>query len=198
MAEGRALNLLEERIMAEGELLPGEVLRVDRFLNHGLDVEVLDWMAGAFVERFAAARPDLVLTIEASGIAIAVLTAQKLGVPALFAKKRERKAGDLLPEDCYHGEVFSYTKQKSYKISVRKCLLPAGAKVLIVDDFLARGYALEALIDLVHSAQAEVVGIGIAIEKGFQEGGQKIREQGYPLCSLAIVDSLEPEIRLRV
>ncbi len=169
-------------------MLEGNVLKVDGFLNHQVDVEILKWMGEEFRRRFDGVRVDKILTIEASGIAIASSVALYFGVPLLFAKKAQsvNVTGDKL---C--SKVYSFTHKCWNNIFVSAEYLSKGEKVLIVDDFLASGSALDGLVDLVNQAGAEVAGIGIAIEKRFQDGGDKIREKGYRLESLAIVESMD-------
>lgn len=169
-------------------MLEGNVLKVDGFLNHRVDVEILKWMGEEFRRRFDGVKVDKILTIEASGIAIASSVALCFGVPLLFAKKSQsvNVTGDKL---C--SKVYSFTHKCWNNIFVSAEYLSKGEKILIVDDFLASGSALEGLVDLVSQAGAEVVGIGIAIEKGFQDGGKKIREKGCRLESLAIVESMD-------
>ena len=182
------MNKLEEKIISDGKVLEGNVLKVDGFLNHRVDVEILKWMGEEFRRRFDGVKVDKILTIEASGIAIASSAALCFGVPLLFAKKAQsvNVTGDKL---C--SKVYSFTHKCWNNIFVSAEYLSKGEKVLIVDDFLASGSALEGLVDLVNQAGAEVVGIGIAIEKSFQDGGDKIREKGYRLESLAIVESMD-------
>ena len=182
------MNKLEEKIISDGKVLEGNVLKVDGFLNHRVDVEILKWMGEEFRRRFDGVKVDKILTIEASGIAIASSAALCFGVPLLFAKKAQsvNVTGDKL---C--SKVYSFTHKCWNNIFVSAEYLSKGEKVLIVDDFLASGSALEGLVELVNQAGAEVVGIGIAIEKSFQDGGDKIREKGYRLESLAIVESMD-------
>lgn len=182
------MNKLEEKIISDGKVLEGNVLKVDGFLNHRVDVEILKWMGEEFRRRFDGVKVDKILTIEASGIAIASSAALCFGVPLLFAKKSQsvNVTGDKL---C--SKVYSFTHKCWNNIFVSAEYLSKGEKILIVDDFLASGSALEGLVDLVSQAGAEVVGIGIAIEKGFQDGGKKIREKGCRLESLAIVESMD-------
>lgn len=182
------MNFLEERIVTEGVIKPGNVLKVDSFLNHQLDIALLDEMAREFVRRFAGKTITKVLTIESSGIAIACSVARELGVPLVFAKKSR---SIQLDGEVYIAEIESYTSKRVNQVVVAKKFLTPGDQVLIVDDFLANGCALQGLISLVDSADATVVGLGIAIEKGFQEGGHRIRNLGYHLESLAIVDSMD-------
>ena len=182
------MNKLEEKIISDGKVLEGNVLKVDGFLNHRVDVEILKWMGEEFRRRFDGVKIDKILTIEASGIAIASSAALCFGVPLLFAKKAQsvNVTGDKL---C--SKVYSFTHKCWNNIFVSAEYLSKGEKVLIVDDFLASGSALEGLVNLVNQAGAEVAGIGIAIEKSFQDGGDKIREKGYRLESLAIVESMD-------
>ena len=184
------MNKLEEKIISDGKVLEGNVLKVDGFLNHRVDVEILKWMGEEFRRRFDGVKVDKILTIEASGIAIASSAALCFGVPLLFAKKSQsvNVTGDKL---C--SKVYSFTHKCWNTIYVSAEYLSKGEKVLIVDDFLASGSALEGLVDLVSQAGAEVAGIGIAIEKSFQDGGKKIREKGYRLESLAIVESMDDD-----
>ena len=182
------MNKLEEKIISDGKVLEGNVLKVDGFLNHRVDVEILKWIGEEFRRRFDGVKVDKILTVEASGIAIASSAALCFGVPLLFAKKAQsvNVTGDKL---C--SKVYSFTHKCWNNIFVSAEYLSKGEKILIVDDFLASGSALEGLVELVNQAGAEVVGIGIAIEKSFQAGGDKIREKGYRLESLAIVESMD-------
>ena len=184
------MNFLEERILRDGVVKPGNVLKVDSFLNHQMDVALMDQMAEAFYARFSHRPISKVLTIEASGIAIACAVARRFGVPALFAKKSKSVN---LDGEMYVAEVASFTHKVVNQVIVSKKFLSAGDHVLIVDDFLANGAALQGLISIVESAGATVEGLGIAIEKGFQEGGYRLRNLGYELASLAIVESMDPE-----
>lgn len=182
------MNKLEEKIISDGKVLEGNVLKVDGFLNHRVDVEILKWIGEEFRRRFDGVKVDKILTVEASGIAIASSVALCFGVPLLFAKKSQsvNVTGEKL---C--SKVYSFTHKCWNNIFVSAEYLSKGEKVLIVDDFLASGSALEGLVDLVNQAGAEVAGIGIAIEKSFQDGGDIIREKGYRLESLAIVESMD-------
>lgn len=184
------MKLLEEKIRECGEVRSGNVLKVDNFLNHRLDVEFLTEVGREFERIFKETKPDMVMTLEASGIAVAVLAASALNVPVLFAKKTESLNLDL---DCYTSEVYSYTRQKSYKIKVSKKYLPAGTRVLIIDDFLARGSAVAGMLDLCRQAEAEICGVGIVVEKCFQDGGKELRAEGVNLHSLAMIQSMDPE-----
>ena len=179
---------LEERIAAEGRVLPGEVLKVDSSLNHQLDPVMLEHIAREFHRLFADAGITKILTVEASGIAIATMTAYVFGVPAVFAKKNRSRNLDA---DVYSAVVHSYTYDRDYTIMLSKRYLKASDHVLIVDDFLANGRAVEGMIQLCEQARAEVSGVGICIEKGFQLGGRLLREKGIHLESLAIIASME-------
>ena len=184
------MNFLEARIQKDGNVKPGKVLKVDSFLNHQMDIALLEEMGQEFVRRFAGETITKVLTIETSGIAIAYPVARLLGVPLVFAKKSK---SINLDGDTYVAEVESFTHKKTNQVIVSKKFLNPGDRVLIIDDFLANGCALQGLISLVDAAEAEVVGCGIAIEKGFQEGGERLRNLGYRLESLAIVESMDDE-----
>ena len=182
---------LEERIAQQGTVKPGNVLKVDAFLNHQCDVELFDHMGAAWAEHFKGKNIDKILTIEASGIGIACVAARYFGnVPVVFAKKAQ---SINLDGDQYTTTVYSFTKQKEFPVIVSKRYLNEGDHVLLIDDFLANGKALKGLIELCHEAGATVEGIGIAVEKGFQGGGDQLREEGYDVDSLAIVESMDPE-----
>ena len=181
------MNFLEEKILRNGVVKEGNVLKVDSFLNHQLDVELLDRMGQEFYDRFKDRPITKVLTIEASGIAIACFAARYFGVPVVFAKKSKSVNID---DDMYTAQVESFTHKNTNQVIVSKKFLNADDRVLIVDDFLANGCALKGLISITESAGAKVEGIGIAIEKGFQGGGDLIRGLGYRLESLAIVESM--------
>lgn len=184
------MELLKQRIINDGSFLNENIIKVDSFLNHQIDVEMLNEIGREFQRRFISEKIDRILTIEASGIAIAVIAAQYFNVPVVFAKKTESKN---LDKDTYESEVYSYTKRKYYTIRVSKRYLNEGENILIVDDFLANGKAAEGLVDIIKQANCNVAGIGIVIEKGFQDGGKNIREQGIKLESLAIVESIGNE-----
>ena len=184
------MNFLEQRIAKDGIVKPGNVLKVDSFLNHQMDIALLNEMGQEFHRRFAHKPITKVLTIEASGIAIAYPVAAAFGVPMVFAKKAKSINID---GDVYVADVPSFTYKTPNQVVVSKKFLSADDRVLIVDDFLANGYALQGLIALVEAADATVEGIGIAIEKGFQEGGKRMRNLGYDLESLAIVESMNAE-----
>ena len=184
------MNFLEERIQREGRVLPGNVLKVDCFLNHQIDVALMDEMGEAFHRRFAQAGVTKVLTIEASGIAIACSAARCFHVPVMFAKKMK---SSNVGADVFSAEVASFTHGNVNQVIVSRRFLQPGDRVLIVDDFLANGCALNGLIAIVEAAGAQVAGIGVAIEKGFQNGGQMIRQRGYDVASLAIVDAMDAQ-----
>jgi xanthine phosphoribosyltransferase len=182
------MKLLEERIKKDGIVKPGNVLKVDNFLNHQMDIALFNEMGKEFKRLFANCKVNKILTIEASGIGIACIVAQYFDVPVVFAKKAQSINID---GDVYSTKIQSFTHQRVYDVIVSKKYLNPEDHILIIDDFLANGCALEGLIDLVQSAGATVEGIGIAIEKGFQQGGKLIRDRGIRLESLAIVDSME-------
>ena len=186
------MNFLEERIMKDGIVKEGNILKVDSFLNHQMDVELLDEIGKEFYRRFSHKKITKVLTIEASGIAIAYAVARCFGVPMVFAKKAKSINID---GDMYTAEVESFTHKNKNQVIVSKRFLNAEDKVLIVDDFLANGCALQGLISITEAAGASVEGIGIAIEKGFQYGGRSIRNLGYQLESLAIVDAMDAKAK---
>ena len=182
------MELLKERIREEGIVLNNRVLKVDGFLNHQIDPQLFKAIGKEIADRYRDAGVQRIVTIEASGIALALMAALELDVPLVFARK---KKSILMVDDVYHSVVYSYTKEENYDITISKKFLPAGEKVLIIDDFLANGCALQGLISIVLESGASVEGIGIAIEKGFQSGGRIIRNLGYHLESLAIVDSMD-------
>lgn len=182
------MNFLEERILKDGIVKEGNVLKVDSFLNHQMDVRLFDQIGEEFKRRFAEEKINKILTIEASGIGTACIVARHFDVPAIFAKKSK---SINIEGDVYVAEVESFTHKCKNQVIVSKKFLAPEDRVLIIDDFLANGCALQGLISIVKSAGAEVAGIGIAIEKGFQPGGQVIRNLGYHLESLAIVDNMD-------
>ena len=184
------MNFLEQRILKDGVVKAGNVLKVDSFLNHQMDVALLKEMGQEFYRRFAQKKITKVLTIESSGIAVAFPVAEAFGVPLVVAKKARSINID---GDVYMAEVPSFTHKVTNQVIVSKKFLSAEDHVLIIDDFLANGYALQGLISLVEAADATVEGLGIAIEKGFQEGGKRMRNLGYQLESLAIVESMNAE-----
>ncbi|WP_026652109.1 xanthine phosphoribosyltransferase [Butyrivibrio proteoclasticus] len=182
------MNFLEERIAKDGVVKEGNILKVDSFLNHQLDVELFDKMGEEWAKRFEGIEITKILTIEASGIGIACVAARHFNVPVVFAKKSKSVN---LDGEMYTAEVESFTHKNKNNVIVSKKFLNENDKVLIIDDFLANGCALQGLISIINSAGASVAGIGIAIEKGFQSGGQIIRNLGYKLESLAIVDAMD-------
>lgn len=184
------MNFLEEKILEDGIIKEGNILKVDNFLNHQIDVDIIRQIAYEFKRRFRGKEVNKILTIEASGIAIATLLGDLYDVPVVFAKKGETAN---CTDDKYVSQAYSFTHKKSNNVFVSRPYLTAADKVLIVDDFLADGQAAKALIDIVHQAGGEVVGIGIAIEKGQQQGGSILRSEGYHLESIAIIDSMDYE-----
>lgn len=184
------MNCLEARIAKDGVVKEGNVLKVDSFLNHQMDVELFNEMGKEWKARFAGQNITKILTIEASGIGIACVAAQHFGVPVVFAKKAK---SINLDGEMYTAEVESFTHKNKNQIIVSKKFLQENDRVLLIDDFLANGCALLGLIQIVKSAGATVAGIGIAVEKGFQQGGSIIRGLGYRLESLAIVESMDPK-----
>ncbi len=184
------MELLEQRIREEGQVRPGNILKVDCFLNHQLDVELLDEIGKEFYRQYKDEGITKILTIEASGIAIACMTARYFHVPVVFAKKAKSKN---LDGEVFTSVVHSYTYGRDYDITLARKFLTPADKVLIVDDFLAVGKAMNGLLDICKQAGAQVCGIGIAIEKGFQPGGAALRAAGYRLTSLAIVDRMNDD-----
>lgn len=183
------MDLLKQKILDEGEVYEGNILKVDGFLNHRIDIPFLRSVGKEFHRLFKDCGVNKILTIEASGIAIGALVAEEFGCPLVFAKKTKTKniAGDV-----YTSQVESFTHGTTYDILVSKRFLDKDDKVLIVDDFLAIGNALNGLIELVNNSGAELAGCGVVIEKGFQHGGDKLRSQGIKVESLAIVESMDP------
>ena len=181
------METLKKRILKDGKVKPGNVLKVDSFLNHQMDINMLEEIGQEFKSRFKDCKINKILTIEASGIAIACMAAKAFNVPLVFAKKNQTKniAGDV-----YTSRVQSYTHGRIYDIIVSKEFLTSEDKVLIVDDFLANGCALDGLIDVVNQSGATIEGIGIVIEKHFQGGGDRIREKGIRVESLAMIESM--------
>ena len=184
------MNFLEERIVKDGIVKPGNVLKVDRFLNHQMDIALLEEIGREFKRRFGHKTITKVLTIEASGIGIAAFVAKEFGVPMVFAKKSKSINID---GDMYVAEVESFTHKNKHQVIVSKQFLQDGEHILIIDDFQANGCALQGLISITESAGAIVEGCGIVIEKGFQYGGRAIRNLGYQLESLAIVDAIDAD-----
>lgn len=184
------MNFLEERILKDGIVKEGNVLKVDSFLNHQMDIELFNQIGMEFKRRFEGKQIDKILTIEASGIGIACIVAQHFHVPVVFAKKAK---SINLEGEMYVAEVESFTHKTKNQVIVAQKFLNEGEHVLLIDDFLANGCALQGLIQLVNQAGATVEGIGIVIEKGFQAGGKVIRNMGYQLESLAIVEQMDSE-----
>ena len=184
------MQILYDRIRKDGIVRAGNVLKVDRFLNHQMDIHLFQEIGKEFKRRFEGEEINKILTIEASGIGIACIVAEYFDVPVVFAKKTKTKniAGDV-----YTSKVESYTHGRVYDIIVSKEFLGKGDKVLVIDDFLAKGKALDGLTTLIQDSGAELVGAGIVIEKGFQDGGKRIRDKGIRVESLAIVDSMNAE-----
>ncbi len=186
---GEAVKQLRQMIMEMGEGIGRDVVKVDMFLNHRIDTGLLFAMGDAWAAAFREDRPDLILTVEASGIAMALAAAHALGdLPVVFAKK---SATIVQKDDMVQAAVYSFTHQTQNIIRVDRRYLPKGSRVLIIDDFLADGQAVRGLISLCEQQEAEVVGVGIAVEKGFQPGGRILRENGVKLVSLAVIDRIE-------
>ena len=182
------MELLKERIRKEGKILPGNIVKVDGFLNHRVDTQLMAEIAKEFKHRFGDQGITLILTAEASGIALATVCAMEFGVPMVFAKKAK---SDNIEGGLYQSDIFSYTYKKKVTLIVAQDWLGPQDRVLIVDDFMAKGYAMQGLIDIVQKAGAQLLGIGIAVEKGFQGGGDALRQQGMNLQSLAIIDGAD-------
>ncbi len=182
------MKLLEDRIRKEGKVLPGDIIKVDGFLNHRVDIGLLKECAKEFGRLFDIDRITCVVTIEASGIPIATICAEEFGVPLIYAKKA--KSGNI-SDNVYTSEVRSYTYNKPVTLTMSKEWLTENDRVLVIDDFMANGQAMNGLIDILGQAGAELVGIGIAVEKGFQPGGAGLRERGFNLKSLAIIDKAD-------
>ena len=181
------MQLLKDRIRKDGQVFPGNVLKVDSFLNHQMDIELFSEFGKEFKRRFEGEEITKILTIEASGIGIACIVAQSFGVPVVFAKKSQSKniAGEV-----YSSKVESYTHGRIFDIIVSKKFLGPEDKILIIDDFMANGAAMDGLLEVIKESGAQVVGAGIIIEKGFQGGGERLRSQGLRVESLAIVDEM--------
>ena len=184
------MRLLEDRIRKDGVVKEGDILKVDSFLNHQMDVDLFNKMGEEFLRLFSDRPVNKILTIEASGIAIAVIAAQHFHVPVVFAKKAQSVN---LDGEIYSTKIESFTHKRTYDVIVSKKFLSKDDHILVIDDFLANGCALEGLISIVRESGATLVGCGIAIEKGFQEGGKKIRAMGVRLESLAIVESMSSD-----
>ena len=184
------MELLQERIRREGRVLPGNIVKVDGFLNHRVDTRLLEDIADEFAKYFDTSKITVVLTAEASGIALATICAQKYGVPMLFAKKAK---SDNIESGLYQSEVFSYTYKKKVTLLVSQEWLNADDHVLIIDDFMANGFAVQGLVDIVNAAGAKLEGIGIAVEKGFQGGGDRFRASGIPYKALAVIEKADED-----
>ena len=184
------MKLLEEKIVKEGIVYPGKVLKVGSFLNHQIDVPFMSTLAEEFYNRFRDEKITKILTVETSGIAVGYPVAERFGVPLLFGKKN-RSAN--LAKDCYFANVTSYTHGNNYDVIIEKQFLTEEDTVLLIDDFLANGCALNGLIDLCRQAGAKIAGAGIVIEKAFQDGGKSIRDQGIRVESLARIADMDPE-----
>jgi xanthine phosphoribosyltransferase len=183
------MEQLKERIRREGKVLPGNIIKVDGFLNHRVDTQLLCDIADEFAKYFDINNITVVLTAEASGIALATICAQKYGVPMIFAKKAK---SDNIESGLYQSEVFSYTYKKKVTLLVSQEWLGKDDKVLVIDDFMANGFAMQGLVDIVKAAGAQLVGIGVAVEKGFQGGGDKFRAmEGVPYHALAVIDQAD-------
>ena len=182
------MQALKDRILREGRVLPGGIIKVDGFLNHRVDTALMRDIADEFARLFDVSQVTLVLTAEASGIALATVCAERYGVPMVFAKKAK---SDNIEGGLYQSDIFSYTYKKKVTLLVAQDWISPDDRVLIIDDFMANGEAMRGLIDIVGKAGAELVGIGVAVEKGFQHGGDRLREAGYDLRSLAIIDDTE-------
>ena len=180
---------LQERIRREGKVLPGNIIKVDGFLNHRVDTQLMEHIAEEFQKYFDTSDITMVLTAEASGIALATVCAQAFGVPMVFAKKAK---SDNIEGGLYQSDIFSYTYKKKVTLLVSKEWISSDDKILIIDDFMANGEAMRGLCDIVDAAGATLVGIGCAVEKGFQGGGDRLRAAGVNLKSLAIIESAEP------
>jgi len=189
------MELLKNRILKDGKALSENILKVDTFLNHQIDPELMDEIASEFRSRFDDRSFNKILTVESSGIAPAVMTGLKMGLPVVFAKKAKPST---MTEEYYTAPVHSFTKQKDYDVAVAAKFIKKNEKILIIDDFLANGSASRALIAIAEQGGAKVEGIGIVIEKGFQNGGKLLRELGYRIESLTIIDGMsENSIRFR-
>ena len=184
------MNFLEEKILSDATIKEGNILKIDNFLNHQIDIDIIRQIAYEIKRRFKGKEVTKILTIEASGIAIATLLGEIYDVPIVFAKKGETANST---DDKYIAQAYSFTHKKQNNVFVSKPYMLQGEKVLIVDDFLADGQAMGALVDIVHQAGAEVVGLAVAVEKGQQNGGKNLRAKGYQVESVAIIDSMDYE-----
>lgn len=184
------MNFLETKILSDGIIKQGDILKIDNFLNHQIDIRIIRQIAQELKQRFHDVAVDKILTIEASGIAIATMLDHLYDVPVVFAKKSETANST---DNKFVSQAYSFTHKQLNSVFVSKPYLNPSERVLIVDDFLADGQAVHALIDIVHQAGGEVVGIGIAVEKGQQKGGRLLREEGYRLESIAIIEEMDWE-----
>lgn len=182
------MNFLEEKILSDATIKEGNILKIDNFLNHQIDIDIIRQIAYEIKRRFKGKEVTKILTIEASGIAIATLLGEIYDAPVVFAKKGETANST---DDKYISQAYSFTHKRQNNVFVSRPYMLPGEKVLIVDDFLADGQAMSALIDIVHQAGAEVVGLGVAVEKGQQQGGKMLRSKGYQVESVAIIDDMD-------
>ena len=182
------MQQLKERILREGRVLPGNIIKVDGFLNHRVDTALMRDLADEFAKYFDVKNITMVLTAEASGIALATICAERYGVPMVFAKKAK---SDNIEGGLYQSDIFSYTYKKKVTLLVSKEWLSADDKVLIIDDFMANGFAVQGLVDIFNEAGAKLEGIGIAVEKGFQGGGDRFRASGIPYKALAVIEKAD-------
>lgn len=183
------MQLLKDRICSEGKVLPGSIVKVDGFLNHRVDVNLLRQLAKEFKAHFGDRELTAIMTVEASGIPLATICAEEMGVPLIFAKKAK---SDNIEGGLFKSEIMSYTYSKKVTLIVSAEWLHKDDRILIIDDFMARGEAMRGLVDIISQAGAELVGIGIAVEKGFQGGGDRLRGMGIDLYSLAIIEEATP------
>ena len=182
------MEALEQRILKEGKVLPGNIIKVDGFLNHQIDTKFMGEIAEEFGKYFDLSRATKIFTAEASGIALAAIISYKYGIPMVFAKKAK---SDNIEGGLYMSEIFSYTYKKKVTLICSKDWITSDDKVFVVDDFMANGEAMRGLVDIVEKSGAELIGIGCAVEKGFQGGGQKLRDAGYDMKSLVIIDKAD-------
>ena len=182
------MEALEQRIRQDGKVLPGHIIKVDGFLNHQIDTRFVGELADEFARLFDVTRATKILTAEASGIGLAAVCSYKWGIPMVFAKKAK---SDNIEGGLYKSEIFSYTYKKAVTLICSKDWITAEDRVIIVDDFMANGQAMRGLLDIVAQSGAELIGIGCAIEKGFQDGGDSLRRDGYNLQSLAIIEKAD-------
>ncbi len=182
------MRLLKDRICSEGKVLPGSIVKVDGFLNHRVDVNLLRQLAKEFKAHFGDRELTAIMTVEASGIPLATICAEEMGVPLIFAKKAK---SDNIEGGLFKSEIMSYTYSKKVTLIVSAEWLHKDDRILIIDDFMARGEAMRGLVDIISQAGAELVGIGIAVEKGFQGGGDKFRASGVPYKALAVIEQAD-------